>query len=142
MGKHLAVSLWVSGSHQRIIQLDLNTEKKIILLWVVIFKMKATRKCLGLGNSLVVQWLGLYAFAVEGTGSGSCQGIKILQAMQHGQKKKKKRDVWMFGLGSDKPQSWEELKLRARQRCCCWHKNLEKAAESVVHGAHSWVART
>ena len=47
----------------------------------------------------------------------------------------------MFGFGSDKPQSWEELKLRARQRCCCWHKNLEKAAENVAHSVHSWVAR-
>ena len=57
-------------------------------------------------------------------------------------KKKKKRNFWMFGFGSDKPQSWEELKLRARRRCCCWHKNLEKAAENVAHGVSSWVART
>ena len=55
---------------------------------------------MGLGNSLVVQWLGLYAFTVEGTGSGSGQGIKIPQAMQHGQKTKRKE---MFGcLGLDR----------------------------------------
>ena len=58
--------------------------------------MKVTRKYLGLGNSLVVQWLGLCAFTAEGTGSSSRQGIKIPQAMQHGQKK---GNVWMFGFG-------------------------------------------
>ena len=43
-----------------------------------------------LGNSLVVQWLGLCAFTAEGPGSVSGQGTKIPQATQHSQKKKKK----------------------------------------------------
>ena len=40
-----------------------------------------------LGDSLAVQWLGLGAFSAGGAGSIPGQGIKILQAMQHGQKK-------------------------------------------------------
>ena len=39
-------------------------------------------------NSLAVQWLGLCAFTAVGPGSIPSQGTKILQAMQHGQKKK------------------------------------------------------
>ena len=42
------------------------------------------------GNSLVVQWLGLRTFTAEGAGSIPGQGIKIPQAVWHGQKKKKK----------------------------------------------------
>lgn len=41
------------------------------------------------GNSVAVQWLGLRALTVEGLGSIPCQGIKIPQAVWHGQKKKK-----------------------------------------------------
>ena len=41
-----------------------------------------------LGNSLVVQWLGLYAFTAKGSGSISGQGTKIPQAVQCSQKKK------------------------------------------------------
>ena len=40
------------------------------------------------GNSLVVQWLGLRAFTVEGVGSIPGRGTKILQAVQCGQKKR------------------------------------------------------
>ena len=39
-----------------------------------------------LGNSLVVQWLGLHAFTAEDLGSIPGQGTKIPQAMQCGQK--------------------------------------------------------
>ena len=42
------------------------------------------------GNSLVVQWLRLCAFTVEGLGSIPGWGTKILQDTQHGQKKKNK----------------------------------------------------
>ena len=42
------------------------------------------------GNSLVVQCLGLGALTAEGPGSIPCRGTKIPQAVQHGQKKKKK----------------------------------------------------
>ena len=35
-----------------------------------------------MGNSLVVQWLGLHTFTAEGPGSIPDQGTKILQAMQ------------------------------------------------------------
>lgn len=36
-----------------------------------------------------MQWLGLYASIVGGMGSISGTGTKILQAIQHGQRKKK-----------------------------------------------------
>ena len=35
-----------------------------------------------IGNSLVVQWLGLYTFTAEGVGSIPTLGTKIPQAMQ------------------------------------------------------------
>ena len=41
-----------------------------------------------LGNSHVVQWLGLSASITVGRGSIPGQGIKITQAAWHGQKKK------------------------------------------------------
>ena len=41
------------------------------------------------GNSLAVQWFGLYTFTAEGMGLIPGRGIKILQAMQHDQKLKK-----------------------------------------------------
>ena len=41
-----------------------------------------------LGNSLVVQWLGLHAFTSKDLGSIPGQGIKILQAAKHGQDKR------------------------------------------------------
>ena len=41
-----------------------------------------------LGNSLVVQCLGLCALTAEGLGPIPGQGTKILQAVQHGQKVK------------------------------------------------------
>ena len=44
-----------------------------------------------IGNSLVVQWLGLCAFTVEGPGSVPGQGNKILQATQCGQKQKQNK---------------------------------------------------
>ena len=40
------------------------------------------------GNTLVVQWLGLGAFTVEGPGSIPAQGTNIPQAMWYGGKKK------------------------------------------------------
>ena len=40
-----------------------------------------------LGNSLVVQWLGLFAFTAKDLGSIPGQGTKIPQAAWHGQKK-------------------------------------------------------
>ena len=46
-----------------------------------------------LGNSVVVQWLGLSAFTVVGLGSIPGWGSKILQAAQHGQKKRKEKIV-------------------------------------------------
>ena len=39
-------------------------------------------------NSLAVQWLGLWAFTAEGSGSMPGQGAKIPQAMRCSQKKK------------------------------------------------------
>ena len=45
---------------------------------------------LTLGNSLVVQWLGLRTFTAGGMGSMPGQGAKIPHATHGGQKKKKK----------------------------------------------------
>ena len=42
---------------------------------------------------MAVQWLGLRALTVEGLGSIPRQGIKIPQAVWHGQKKKKKKKI-------------------------------------------------
>ena len=44
-------------------------------------------------NSLAVQWLGLHAFTAEGPGSIQGWGTKIPQAMQCGQKKKKRENI-------------------------------------------------
>ena len=43
-----------------------------------------------IGNSLVVQWLGLWALTAKGLGLIPGQGTKIPQALWHGKKKKKK----------------------------------------------------
>ena len=40
-----------------------------------------------IGNSLVVQWLGLHAFTAEGLSLIPGQGTKIPQASPHGQEK-------------------------------------------------------
>ena len=47
-------------------------------------------KIFDLGNSLVVQWLGLHAFTAEGPGSIPGRETKILQATWHDQKMKEK----------------------------------------------------
>ena len=44
---------------------------------------------IGPGNSLVVQWLELHAFPVQGLGLIPGQGAKIPQSLWHSQKKKK-----------------------------------------------------
>ena len=40
----------------------------------------------GIGNSLVAQWLGLYAFTAKGTGLILSQGTRIPQVAQYGKK--------------------------------------------------------
>ena len=45
-------------------------------------------KLFHVGNSLVVQWLGLHAFTAKGEGAIPGRGTKILQTTQGGQKKK------------------------------------------------------
>ena len=44
-----------------------------------------------LGNSLAVQWLGLWASTAGGTGSIPGQGTNMPHAMRHSQKKKRKK---------------------------------------------------
>ena len=46
-----------------------------------------------IGDSLVVQWLELWASTAGGTGSILGWGSKILHALWHGQKKKKKNMI-------------------------------------------------
>ena len=48
----------------------------------------ANAKIPDLGNSLVVQWLGLNAFTAKGLGSIPGQGTKIPQVASRGQKKR------------------------------------------------------
>ena len=42
----------------------------------------------------MVQWLGLRALTAVGLGLIPAQGTKILQAMQCGDQKKKKKNLW------------------------------------------------
>ena len=45
-------------------------------------------KTTGLGNSLVVQWLGCHPFTAEGPGPVLGRGTKVLQTTCFGQKKR------------------------------------------------------
>ena len=59
--------------------------------WYVKYVPKCPYEGAHLGSSLVVQLLGLWAFTAKGVGSVPGQGTeKILQAVQQGQKGKKK----------------------------------------------------
>ena len=74
-----------------------------LLIFNRIFTNSITSSCFNdikLGNSLVVQWLGLHAFTAVGLCSICSGGTKILQAAQCGQKKKKKRyKSWLIYVG-------------------------------------------
>ena len=74
------------------------------LLWVLLVYEKFS-----LGNSLVVQWLGLCTFTAEGVGSVPGWGTKIPQAVRRGQKEKKKKFRLMFVDGSK--QSGVKMRL-------------------------------
>ena len=59
-----------------------------------------------LGNSLVVQWLGLDIFHCHGPGSIPGQGTKILQAAQCSQKKQAHQLLILPGINiENKPKS-------------------------------------
>ena len=45
----------------------------------------------------MIQWLGLHTFTAEGPVSIPGQRTKISQAVQHGQKKKKRKDLVVGG---------------------------------------------
>ena len=51
-----------------------------------------------IGNSLVVQWLGLHAPTARSPGSIPGEGTKIPQAMQSGPKKKVLKSLKIFNL--------------------------------------------
>ena len=46
-----------------------------------------------IGNSLVVQWLGVHAFTAQGLGSIPGWGTKILQDARCGQKQRKEKGL-------------------------------------------------
>ena len=69
----------------------------------------ANAKIPDLGNSLVVQWLGLHAFTAEDPGSIPGQGTKIPQAASHGQKKNK-QDSRFY------PERYGQLSAAFKQR--------------------------
>ena len=48
------------------------------------------------GSSLEVQWFGLVAFTAVALGSVLGKGTKILQASEHGLKKKKRKKIVFF----------------------------------------------
>ena len=64
-----------------------------------------------LGNSLVVQWLGLCIFTAGSVGSTPGRRTKILQANQSGQKKKKIELEWKPEFGGFKVSicRWVEI---------------------------------
>ena len=66
------------------------------------------KKMLG-GNSLVVQWLGLHTLTAEGPGLTPSQGTKIPQAVQCGQKKKKKVRNKVGDVTTNKPEIFKKL---------------------------------
>ena len=86
-GRHITESLdkWYNFLNKVLLTFD-NIE-----MIQVIFPPK-TEKENNRGNSLMVQWLGLYASTAGGTGSIPDQGSKILQAAGWGQKKEKKEN--------------------------------------------------
>ena len=83
------------------------------------------RKEESLGTSLVVQWLGLWAFTAEGTGSIPGRGTKIPQAAMHSQKKKEKRQE---GIGQT---PWEApiFKRYVKEEACwgAWDRIVREA---------------
>ena len=62
----------------------------------IIFYHNDTFKNNTLGTSLAVQWLRLRTSTAGGTGSIPGRGTKILHAVWHGQKEKKKLYVFVF----------------------------------------------
>ena len=69
----------------------MNIGKLSVLSTLFFYKLKtAKKKKNSIGNSLVVRWLGLCAFAAEDPGSIPGRGTKVLQAVWCVQKKKKK----------------------------------------------------
>ena len=46
-----------------------------------------------LRSSWAFQWLRLYAFTAEDSGSSPCRGTKIPQAMQHSKRKKERKNI-------------------------------------------------
>ena len=61
---------------------------------------------MGTENSLAVQWLGLWVFTAENTGSIPGRGSKILQAMWQG-KKIRLMETYQKDIGI-----WETLSLQ------------------------------
>ena len=60
-------------------------------LWMGVPAFAANIISLVIWNSLMVQYLGLCALSAKGLGSIPVLETRILQAMQHGQKRKKEK---------------------------------------------------
>ena len=63
-----------------------------------------------LGNSLVVQWLGLGTFTALGLGSISCRGTRIPKATWRSKKKQKKNLRCLLPLPINIVKSCKNLK--------------------------------
>ena len=69
-------------------------------------KQRRSQRLMETGNSLMVQWLGLWVFTAENTGSIPGRGSKILQAMCQG-KKIRLMETYQKDIGI-----WETLSLQ------------------------------
>ena len=68
-----------------------------------------------IGNSLVLQWLGLCTFTAEGAGSIPGQGTKIPQAAVY--QKKKKKTPNLINTRLVRPQVAQRRLIKLRQIC-------------------------
>ena len=78
----------------------MNITQCILLSWLNIYVVVQLFNIVNnAGNSLVVQWLGFHTFTDEGSGLIPDWETKILQALQQGQKKKRKlQQIFLFIL--------------------------------------------
>ena len=96
----------------------------------------AKKKKKSIGNSLAVQWLGLWALTTKGLGSIPGQGIKIPQAKWHSQRKNSTlRPPYTHQYGYQKKKERE----RERDRITNVGNNVEKLESlCTVGGTAKW----
>ena len=89
---------------------------------------------LGLGTSLVVQWLRLHSLSAEGTGLIPSQGTKIPHAKRHDQKKKRKRNLCLnFYTVASLVLAWLHSKPLLSFPACAYFQLLQFLLGSIRH---------